>query len=121
MAEAIVVNFPKFPKIPKRDPITHHPIPEEEGVVDRTNWQYVEIPDVDIFDKPFQGLSINGYKFERGNKYFVAPEVAQEIARIIKVNEKADRRILQSHPDVRAINDQLRDGKTSGSVEFSKG
>jgi hypothetical protein len=120
MEDAIVVNFPKFAKIPKRDPISHQPIPEPEpvGGVDRSNWEYISIPETDIFDKPFQGCGLNGYKFERGKRYFVAPEVAAEINRLLQVSQKADLRILQSHPDVRAVNDQQRGGQQAGGSTF---
>ena len=101
MADAIVVNFPKYAKIPKRDPITHHSIPEPEpATIDRTNWEYVTIPEADIFQKPFQGIGLNGYKFERGQRYFVAPDVAAELRRLLEVAARADRRIFESHPDV---------------------
>lgn len=116
--DAIVVNFPKYAAIPKVDPITHHRIPEPQGEVDRSNWEYVTIPTVDIFDKPFQGASLNGYKFERGKTYFVEPEVAAEVRRILAMAQKADMRILQSAPDVRAVNDQQREGTQVGGSTF---
>lgn len=122
MSEAIVVNFQKYAKIPKVDPITHHRIPEPAPEkIDRSNWEYVTIPEVDVFDKPFQGLSLNGYKFERGKTYFVEPDVAKEVRRIIAMAEKADRRILQSTPDVRAVSDQQREGHQAGGSTFVRG
>lgn len=100
MAEAIVVNFQKYAKVPKRDPVTHHAIPEPEPEKpDRSDWEYVTIPEKDMYNKPFQGIGLNGYKFERGKRYFVAPEVATELRRILDVAQRADIRILQSHPD----------------------
>jgi hypothetical protein len=119
MKDAIVVNFQKYAEIPKVDPISHHRIPEPAPKeVDRSNWEYVSIPEIDIFDKPFQGCSLNGYKFERGKTYFVEPDVAKEINRILKMAEKADLRILQSHPDVKAVNDQQRSGQQAGGSTF---
>lgn len=117
--EAIVVNFQKYAAIPKVDPITHHRIPEPTPKeVDRSNWEYITIPEFDLFDKPFQGASLNGYKFERGKTYFVEPEVAKEVRRILAVAQKADMRILQSHPDVKAVADQQRGGTQAGGSTF---
>ena len=119
MSEAIVVNFPKYARIPKKDPVSHHAIPEPDPVeIDRSQWEYVSIPERDLFDKPFQGVGLNGYKFERGKRYFVAPEVAAEVLRLVAVANRADMRILQSHPDVRAIDDQQRSGSQAGGSTF---
>jgi hypothetical protein len=119
MADAIVVNFQKYSAIPKVDPITHHRIPEPpEKDIDRSNWEYITIPETDIFDKPLQGVSLNGYKFERGKRYFAAPDVVKEVQRILAMGQKADMRILQSHPDVRAVNDQQRSGTQAGGSTF---
>jgi hypothetical protein len=119
MSEAIVVNFQKYAQVPKVDPVTHHRIPEPAPKeVDRSKWEYVMIPETDIFDKPLQGVSLNGYKFERGKTYFVEPDVATEVRRILKTGEKADLRILQSHPDLKAINDQQRSGQQAGGSTF---
>lgn len=122
MSDAIVVNFPKYSAIPKVDPVTHHRIPEPAPKeVDRSKWEYFTVPEVDLFDKPFQGLGLNGYKFERGQTYFVEPEVASELRRILAVVQKADLRILQSHPDVRAVSDQQRGGTQAGGSTFVRG
>jgi hypothetical protein len=76
----------------------NHPVTQ-----DKSKWEWVTFPEVDVFDKPHQAASINDLKFERGNRYFVPPEVADELRRIIKTAEKADRRILQGSPDVKSI------------------
>ena len=117
--DAIVVNFPKYAQIPKRDPIRTSRFPNRNPpAADRSKWEYISIPETDIFDKPFQGCGLNGYKFERGKRYFVAPEVATEINRILQMAQKADLRILQSHPDVKAVNDQQRAGQAAGGSTF---
>ena len=119
MADAIVVNFPHYAPVPKRDPVSHHPIPEPEPKeVDRSKWEYFTVPEADLFDKPFQGLGLNGYKFERGKTYFVAPEVAAELRQRLAINQRADLRILQSHPDVKAVQDQQRGGTQAGGSTF---
>ena len=120
MSDAIVVNFQKYAQVPKVDPVSHHRIPEPPSVkeVDRSNWEYITIPETDIFDKPLQGVSLNGYKFERGKTYFTEPEVAKEVRRILAVGQKADMRILQSHPDVKAVSDQQRGGNQAGGSTF---
>ena len=119
MSDAIVVNFQKYAEIPKVDPVTHHRIPEvAPKEVDRSKWEYITIPESDIFDKPLQSVSLNGYKFERGKTYFVEPPVAKEVNRILAMGQKADLRILQSHPDVKAVSDQQRGGQQAGGSTF---
>lgn len=71
---------------------------------DKSDWQYVEVPEADMFDKPHQGAEINGLRFSRGNTYFMPPLYASELKRILTTMDRADRRIMQSTPDVRSIN-----------------
>jgi hypothetical protein len=86
------------------------------GKDDTKNWEYVTCPSSDMFEKTWQGASINQYKFVGGKTYFMPPDFAAELRRIIAVNQRADLRILQSHPDVKSV--ALSQG-TSGA-QFSR-
>lgn len=77
---------------------------------DRSAWEYVTLPESDIFDKPHQGAAINQQRFFRGKTYFMPPDWAAELRRILEVMQKADIRILQSTPDRKAIREMSRDG-----------
>ena len=83
------------------------------GKDDTKNWEYVTCPSADLFEKNWQGASINQFKFVGGKTYFMPPDFANELRRIIATNQKADLRILQSHPDVKSIN--ISQGSSSAS------
>lgn len=85
---------------------------------DKSKFEFVTIPAEDIFNKPHQGVAINGVKLERGHTYSVGPTYAREIRERLAISQKADLRILQSHPDVKAVNDQQRSGSSSGGSTF---
>lgn len=72
---------------------------------DRSNWEYVSIPEYDIFDKPHQGAAINLQRFTRGKTYFMPPDWAGELRSILAKMNKADIRILQSSPDLKGQRD----------------
>lgn len=70
---------------------------------DTSNWEYVSLPEKDLFDKPFQGAAINDYRFEHGKTYFMPPDWAAELRRILAAAQKADIRLMQSTPDVKSV------------------
>jgi hypothetical protein len=78
--------------------------------VDKSNWEYVEVPETDIFDKPFDGVSINFIPYNSG-KHFVEPEIAGEIRRLLSARMKADMRILRPTTDKKALEIMARSGK----------
>ena len=86
------------------------------GKDDTKNWEYVTCPNADLFEKNWQGASINQFKFEGGKTYFMPPDFATELRRIIATNQRADLRILQSHPDVKSV--ALSQG--SSGAQFSR-
>lgn len=88
--------------------------------LDTSKYEYVSIPEFDIYNKPHQGVAINGQKLMRGVKYFMPPEYAKEVRERLAINEKADRRLLQDTPDVKAVNDQMRSGTAAGSSTFQR-
>jgi len=78
--------------------------------VDKSNWEYVEVPETDIFDKVFDGVSINFVQYGPG-KHFVDPDIAGEIRRLLAARSKADIRILRPTTDKKALEIMARSGK----------
>ena len=77
---------------------------------DKANWEYVEVPDVDLFDKPFTPVSINFIQYGPG-KYHLDPETAGEVRRLVKQRERSDRRILQPTKDKKMAEIMNRNGQ----------
>ena len=65
---------------------------------DKNNWEWVEIPDTDIFGEPHTGVSVNFESFLPG-KYFVSPEMAFEVRRLLANRMRGDIRVLQPRQD----------------------
>jgi hypothetical protein len=66
---------------------------------DQSLWEWVEVPDYDIFGEPHTGVSVNFDKFAPG-RYFVSPEMASEIKRLLENRQRGDIRVLQPRQDV---------------------
>jgi hypothetical protein len=67
---------------------------------DKSKWEWVEVPDNDIFGEEHTGVSINFEHFGPG-KYFVSPEMAFEIKRLLDNRMRGDIRVLQPNKDVK--------------------
>jgi hypothetical protein len=65
---------------------------------DKNNWEWVEIPDTDLFGEEHTGVSINFEHFSPG-KYFVSPEMASEVRRLLACRMCGDIRVLQPRQD----------------------
>jgi hypothetical protein len=76
-----------------------------EQLKDKSNWEYVEIPEKDVLDFEYPSLAINRDRFYAGKKYFVPPIIAEELRRIMKVNDYQTRRILSPRVDKKALQD----------------
>lgn len=61
-------------------------------------WEWVEIPDTDLFGEEHTGVSVNFEKFLPG-KYFVSPEMAFEVKRLLANRMRGDIRVLQPKQD----------------------
>lgn len=61
-------------------------------------WEWVEIPDTDLFGEPHTGVSVNFESFLPG-KYFVSPEMAFEVKRLLANRMRGDIRVLQPKQD----------------------
>ena len=64
----------------------------------KDNWEWVEIPDVDLFGEDHTGVSVNFEQFLPG-KYFVSPEMASEVRRLLANRMRGDIRVLQPRQD----------------------
>jgi hypothetical protein len=90
--------------------------------IDKSNYEWVEVPATDIFGAPHTGVSINFREFAaekndegrytgRPGKYFVDPETAGEVRRLLEVRRIADMRILQPNQDTKLFEILRRGGK----------
>lgn len=66
---------------------------------DKSQWEWVEVPDVDLFGEAHTGVSVNFEKFLPG-RYHVSPEMASEIKRLLANRQRGDIRVLQPRQDV---------------------
>src|SRR5271156_5361768 len=57
-------------------------------------WEWVEVPDVDLFGEEHTGVSVNFEHFGPG-KYLVSPEMASEVKRLLANRMRGDIRVLQ--------------------------
>lgn len=62
------------------------------------NWEWVEVPATDLFGEEHTGVSINFDAFTPG-RYFVSPELAGEIRRLLANRMRGDIRVLQPRQD----------------------
>jgi|SRR5208283_2557452 len=81
-----------------------------EFVANEENWEYVDIPDTDLFDQPFGYISINLEQYGPG-RHFVDPDVAGELRRILKVRTQSDLRIYRPTADKKMLEIMARQGK----------
>ena len=70
--------------------------------VKEPEFEFVEVPEKDIFGKSFDGVSVNLEKYGPG-KHKVTPQIAVEIRRLLLVRQAADLRIFQPTQDVHAM------------------
>ncbi len=76
---------------------------------DQSKFEYVTVPEADtVFDHPYPTIWINRERYEAGQTYFVEPDIAKELRRIIKTYEASMLRILQPKKDASALKN-LRD------------
>jgi len=66
---------------------------------DKANWEWVEVPDTDLFGEAHTGVSVNFEQFLPG-KYYVSPEMASEVKRLLANRVRGDIRVLQPRQDV---------------------
>ena len=69
---------------------------------DKNKWEYVTVPEKDIFDNATDGFDLNHDHFGPG-VHFVPPEVADSMKRIIRTSMDADIRILQPKKHLKSL------------------
>lgn len=67
-------------------------------------FEYITVPERDLFDYPFGSIFINKEEFAPG-VHAVSPEIAGELRRILARRLEADMRVLQPGRDRRALQD----------------
>lgn len=67
---------------------------------DQSQWEWVEVPDQDIFGEVHTGVSVNFDHFGPG-RYFVSPELAFELRRLLANRLRGDMRVLQPNKDAK--------------------
>lgn len=77
---------------------------------DTSKFEYVEVPETDLFGEEHTGVSINFRQFGPG-KHFVDPETAQEIRRLLDLRLRGDMRVLQPTRDSKMYEIMTRNGK----------
>lgn len=91
---------------------------EREGT-DKSRYEWVEVPEEDLFGAPHTGVSINFEQFGPG-RYFVDPEKADELNRLLKNRVRADMRVLQPNRDKKMAEIMARNGKpASDNTDFA--
>lgn len=99
--------------VAKAVPIVATPKTELEQILernaDKTFWEHVEVPALDIFGKPHTGVSIN-FKFFGPGTHYVDPETAGEIRRLLRNRQDGDLRILQPNQDKKMLEIMERNG-----------
>lgn len=71
-----------------------------ESNLDKSLFEWVEVPDEDLFGEVHTGISINFQHFGPG-RHHVSPEMAFEMKRLIKNRLRGDMRVLQPKQDAR--------------------
>ena len=84
----------------------------QNKTVDTSNWEWVEVPEEDLFGEKHTGVHINFEGFGPG-KHFVDPEKATEIRRLLANRLRGDMRILQPNQDKKMFEIMERNGKAA--------
>ncbi len=79
-------------------------------------WRYVDIPDVDLYEFPFEGFSINNDHFGPG-KHLVPPDVAESLEERLAAWRAADIRLMRPGRDKKTSKDLDRERKRRGVTE----
>jgi hypothetical protein len=99
--------------------------------VDKSTWEWVTVPAKDLFGDSHTGVSINFRKFtpkldEEGQptgeegKYFVDPDSASEVRRLLAQYHQAQMRIMQRQPDLAMAKVMNRGSKLGAPVHADK-
>jgi hypothetical protein len=81
------------------------PLPETKSTVEdklEKGYRYVTIPDVDLYNYKFGGISINHDTYKSG-KHLVSADVADTLEDRLRVREAGDKRLMRPQADVSAL------------------
>ena len=78
--------------------------------IDKSKWEWVEVPEEDLFGEKHTGVSINFNHYESG-KHLVDPETAGELRRLLNNRLRSDMRVLQPNRDKKMQEIVARGGK----------
>jgi hypothetical protein len=79
------------------------------AAIDKSNWEYITVPDEDIFGDKHSGFSINFEHFGPGTHY-VDPEKAKTLKVLLANRMRSDIRILQPNQDKKMLEVMERNG-----------
>lgn len=65
--------------------------------------EYIKVPEFDKLGNTHPGAGINKDKYEAGKTYYVSPDHAQELRRILDVYDEQTFRLLMSKVNKRAL------------------
>jgi|ERR1700722_3301534 len=82
---------------------------QEAFASDKTNWEYVNIPEEDALGNPHPGITLNFQKFGPGS-HLLPPIVAAHVKERLKVVESESRRILLPRQDKKTISAMAKSG-----------
>lgn len=80
--------------------------------------EYVTLPEKDMFDYPFSGISINRDHYGPGT-HLVPSDIAEELRTILARAQAQDIRILQPRKDFKAL-EAIYKNRGSGSVDMTR-
>ncbi len=90
---------------------------EERNGTDQSRFEWVEVPEEDLFGAVHTGVSINFEHFGPG-RYFVDPEKADELNRLLRNRVRADMRVLQPNRDKKMEEIMARNGAPSQNTDW---
>jgi len=91
----------------------------DEKEADKSTWEYVTIPDVDIFDNRFPTIRVNHEEFLAGKRYFCCPSLAKEVREILERRQREDIRILRPDKNRKALNEAVQHGEHARRAELT--
>ena len=89
------------------------------GEEDQSTWQYVTIPEKDLYDQVFPTIFVNNERFEAGKRYFACPSLAQEVQAIIARAQAADLRLMRPDKHEASLRQVSGEGQHSRGANIS--
>jgi hypothetical protein len=90
-----------------------------DKAVEDDGFEYVTVPDLDLFDYPHPGVGINREHYGPGT-HRLPKAIAAEVKDRLSVYERQNVRILQPKKDMRALRDLEKAGSHTRGAELEK-